>query len=312
MAIFTKKGSAASLLSALEKLLPLVGALIAGVTLGALAGALIQMLISPVLLQERIHRLAFIEAGNATAENQTTDRARELDLFLRADPFQVPRGEKISVASSDFPQEERVFSVDGIKVVGSLPGVAAWLDESSTVSLILLGQTYKGFLLKDILPYSVVLNKDNVNYEVYISYKDTGEKASSAITSEPKPSYTGVVASDPSSMVQAAGEDSEGVVARELVDSLLMNPFDELKKIRLIPKFVDGKPVGIEVANITDGSVLKELGVSKGDVVKSVNGVVIRNMGDVANAINSLMGGSRFEVSVGRGDREIMLNYVVK
>lgn len=123
----------------------------------------------------------------------------------------------------------------------------------------------------------------------------------------PKP-----VLSGEGSKVQAASEGSEGVVARELVDSLLMNPFDELKRIRLIPKFVDGTPVGIEVANIMDGSVLKELGVEKGDVVKSVNGVVIRNMGDVANAINSLMGGSRFEVSVGRGDQDVMLNYVVK
>ena len=34
--------------------------------------------------------------------------------------------------------------------------------------------------------------------------------------------------------------------------------------------------------------------------------------GDVANAINSLMGGERFEVSVVRKDEPVQLNYVVR
>jgi hypothetical protein len=43
-----------------------------------------------------------------------------------------------------------------------------------------------------------------------------------------------------------------------------------------------------------------------------VNGIPISNMGDVANAINSVMGGERFEVCVVRKDEPVQLNYVVR
>ncbi|MCF4150753.1 PDZ domain-containing protein [Dethiosulfovibrio sp. F2B] len=299
----------------LGKALPFLGALSLGVTIALFLGSVLDKELTPLIVDARASHYINDMNSNRSGLNFEEIVEAESGLFLTADPFDVSVKPEISENELPpdlmTPEEERVFSVDGIKVVGSLPGVAAWLNEEDKVSLVLSGQKYGGFLLKEVLAYSVVLTKDNVNYEVYISYKDKGESASSKARERRKlPEKTPVLSSG--SKVLPASEGSEGVVARELVDSLLMNPFNELKRVRLIPKFVDDKPAGIEVANIMDGSILKELGVQKGDIVKSVNGVVIRNMGDVANAINSLMGGSRFEVAVGRGEKEIMLNYVVR
>ena len=298
-----------SILAVLEKGAPLAGALILGVAMSALVSSLALRAVTPILGDLRTQRGLSSSPVQSSGPDLKAEKVAKLRSISDKNPFSVLIKPDQAEEKGDLPPEdERVFSVDGIKVIGSLPEVAAWLSEQDRVSLVLLNQTYGGFTLKEISPYSVVLNKDNVNYQVYISYRDQGKTASSQ--NRPRPTPQPVISGG--SKVQAASDSSEGVVARELVDSLLMNPFDELNKIRLIPKFVDGTPVGIEVANIVDGSVLKELGVEKGDVVKSVNGVVIRNMGDVANAINSLMGGSRFEVSVGRGDQDVMLNYVVK
>lgn len=300
-----------SILGLLERGASVTGAIVLGVSLAALLSSLSLRALTPTLGELKAQKGLSPSPVQSTGPNRKEEKLAQLRAISEKNPFSVLIKPEIIVPDEEKdlpPEDERVFSVDGIKVVGSLPGVAAWLSEQDKVSLVLMNQTYGGFALKEISPYSVILNKENVNYEVYISYRDQGKTASSQ--TRPKPAPKPVVSGG--SKVQAATDRSEGVVARELVDSLLMNPFEELKRIRLIPKFVDGTPVGIEVANIMDGSVLKELGVEKGDVVKSVNGVVIRNMGDVANAINSLMGGSRFEVSVGRGDQDVMLNYVVK
>lgn len=307
-----RAGILSSALLFFEKTAPLFGLLVLGISLSALGASLLESRIAPLLGDLKVERAMIVSPSSSGTKDVKGEKLAQLRSISDKNPFSVLIKPEVIVPDRQeelSPEDERVFSVDGIKVVGSLPGVAAWLSEQDKVSLVLLDQIYGGFILKEISPYSVVLTKDNVNYQVYISYIDQGKTASSQTKPKPDPKP---VLSGGSSKVQAASEGSEGVVARELVDSLLMNPFEELKRIRLIPKFVDGTPVGIEVANIMDGSVLKELGVEKGDVVKSVNGVVIRNMGDVANAINSLMGGSRFEVSVGRGDQDVMLNYVVK
>lgn len=308
-----RSGVLGSALMLFEKTAPIFGVLLLGLSLSALVSSFVESRIVPVLGDLKVERALSVSPVQSSTVDVKGERIAQLRSISNKNPFSVLLKPEVIASENEEdlpPEDERVFSVDGIKVVGSLPDVAAWLSEQDKVSLVLLSQTYGGFTLKEVSPYSVVLAKDNVNYQVYISYKDQGKTASSKTKAEaPKPAP---VLSGEGSKVQAASDSSEGVVARELVDSLLMNPFEELKRIRLIPKFVDGEAVGIEVANIMDGSLLKELGVEKGDIVRSVNGVVIRNMGDVANAINSLMGGSRFEVAVGRGEQDVMLNYVVK
>ncbi len=59
-------------------------------------------------------------------------------------------------------------------------------------------------------------------------------------------------------------------------------------------------------------SFLESVGVEKGDVIQSVNGLEIRNMGDVVNVINSLMGGSAFDVQVLRDGTPVSLKYNIK
>lgn len=313
MRFFSKNTFISTVLVFLNSLIPVAVVFLTGMVMALALASFVSFKLEPVLISARIDEKSTKKVDLMEDVDAEEIRLKEMEELLVLNPFDIPLKKEIIISDdrSVLQKEDvKVFSVDGIKVIGSLPDVAAWLSESKQVTLILMDQSYKGFTLKKVLPYSVVLRKDKKLYEVYISYKDGGKSVSSGMQ-EPEPPKE-VRSLEPGKQVEAASDGREGIVARELVDSLLMNPFNELKRVRLVPEFVDGKPTGIKVANIMDGSVLKELGVKKGDIVKSVNGVVIRNMGDIANAINSLMGGNRFEVSVGRADEEIMLNYVVK
>jgi len=91
-----------------------------------------------------------------------------------------------------------------------------------------------------------------------------------------------------------------------------MNPLDEMKKFRLRPKFDGDRALGVEVQWMDRNSFLESVGVEKGDVIQSVNGLEIRNMGDVVNVINSLMGGSAFDVQVLRGGTPVSLKYNIR
>ena len=69
---------------------------------------------------------------------------------------------------------------------------------------------------------------------------------------------------------------------------------------------------GMRLERIAPDSVLGVVGVTQGDVIKAINGINISNMGDAANAMNSLMSGSRFDVTVDRGGKPLELKYQVK
>ena len=48
------------------------------------------------------------------------------------------------------------------------------------------------------------------------------------------------------------------------------------------------------------------------DVIKAVNGVQITNLSDATNAVNSMMSGTRFDVTLERSNKPLELKYQVK
>ena len=117
------------------------------------------------------------------------------------------------------------------------------------------------------------------------------------------------VPSAPMGNVVAATANQEGQISSEMVNQLIQNPFDELKKVRLRP--ANGAP-GLQVQWIQNDSILRKLGVRKGDVIKSVNGIPFSNMADIANSISSLMSRERFDVEVTRRGKKTSLRYAVR
>jgi len=82
----------------------------------------------------------------------------------------------------------------------------------------------------------------------------------------------------------------------------------ELRNFRIRPVFEEYEPVGVAVLWISDDSLLAKLGILSGDVIKSINGIPIKNMGDMTNAINSLIEESRSTAEIIRNN---VLNRII-
>ncbi|NLK19419.1 MAG: hypothetical protein GX310_06475 [Synergistaceae bacterium] len=235
------------------------------------------------------------------------ERGPTLSDFAAADPF----GASSAVPAPKEPEKKEItagelYALEGIRIAGAIPGISAWIEEGGKQAVYLPGYKIKGFELLRVLDEGIVLHKDGA--EITVSLKYGGKPSSDARA--PAPARPPQITKDGG--IAAARPGRQGSIPRETVDNLLMNPLDEMKKFRLRPAFDGSNALGVEVQWMDRGSFLEEVGVEKGDVIQSVNGLEIRNMGDVVNVVNSLMGGDAFDVQVLRGGQTVSLKYNIR
>jgi general secretion pathway protein C len=70
-----------------------------------------------------------------------------------------------------------------------------------------------------------------------------------------------------------------------------------------------GKPDGVAVSNIRPGSVLQNIGLVNGDIIKEVNGKAISNPSDIVDAYKDLKPGATISVKIQRMGKQVTLNY---
>ncbi len=287
-------------------LLPLAFAAV-GFLVGMVASRGAEILFRRHLL-DGVHSWALRTDGVEIAPS-TDPLSEGLKSFVEANPFGVDRQARSAVSDSVTTHPGRGSFRDA-RLVGTLPPEGAFVVFEEALIFLLRGQSEGGYELVDVTPDKAFF-RDGQDQELILILEFA--KAGAPVTEKAAPQAEAAsTPPPPSGNVTAAAPGKEGAVDRDLVNSLLMNPFEELRKIRLQPHVRDGRSVGIEVRFIRDNSILHQLGVSRGDVIQAVNGVQIQNMNDVANAISSLMGGSRFDVSVLRGGESVELSYTVK
>jgi len=293
------------------------------------------LFILPVLCGLALGRLASILLGfgfgaltdNSGVINSTvtgfTDRAavienqRGLDGFIAANPFHISP----SNPDSDRPKEnedndesEVQIPDTGLKDLilrGTLPGVGAWVENNDKLILLLVGKNIERYKLTSVTYSEAVFKSGQKTVTKFITYGPlgSGSKKAEAPKKTPAAQAAPAPSNNSENVVAAVPGGQEGEVSSETVNQLVQNPFDELKRVRIRPSEIAG---GLEVQWIQNDSILKKLGVKKGDVIRSVNGIPFTNMGDIANSINSLMNSERFDVEVTRGGKTEALRYVVR
>ena len=240
------------------------------------------------------------------------DRESTLKDFVAGDPFltgAAPSAAKAEEPSSRELTASELYELEGIRLAGTIPGNAIWVEEGGNQRVILQGEKLKGYDLLSVEDDRVILSRGPATVTVYLRY--AGQNVAAAPPPPPQaPSRPAPAPAVPG--VTAAGPGQKGSIPRETVNKLLLDPLDEMKKFRLRPKFDGEKALGVEVQWMDNASFLNALGVEKGDVIQTVNGLQIQSMGDVVNVINSLMGGSNFDVKVLRQGQTMDLNYNIK
>ena len=211
---------------------------------------------------------------------------------------------------TDEPEEEKStgdLSLSDMTLRGTIPGVAAWISKGGTTSFLLLGQEAGGYRLKKITYSEVVLEAGKKQATLYMRLSGSSASGSSHSSKSTMPSVLKKAGINKEDIIPAK-DGQDGSVPSELVDKLLMDPYDEMAKMRMIP----AQSGGIQIARIEEDSVLGLVGVEQGDIVKSLNNIEISNLGDAANAVNSIMSGTRLDVTVIRNGKPVQLNYQVR
>ena len=288
--------------------LPLLVGIAAGSLFSAGIGYVFDYFASPAGITD-----AAVSGVQASSED--SDRTRGLDGFLEANPFHISAQKTDTPTPAPKAEEEvkpqpQPSTLDDVILRGTLPGVGGWFEQKGELKLVLVGKNIERYRLASVQYNEAVFRRGNQSIKKYITYgpveSQKKEEAPKAAASRLKP-----INDSPKQTgnITAASANSEGSVPAEMVNSLVQNPFDELKRIRVRP---NDKAGGLEVQWIQNDSILKRLGVQRGDVIKSVNGIPFTNMGDIANSINSLMNSERFDVEVTRGGKATALRYVVR
>lgn len=252
-----------------------------------------------------------VSAIHETGESVNTKRT--LDEFLRENPFRISPVKQEVKAEAPKPKEEpkapeKDTTLDKLVVRGTLPGIGIWYEADGKLDLLLVGKYIGRYRLSGVNYREAMFYRGRERIKKYITYGPVVKAQNEEKKPVPKPERK-EDNNDGNQIVAAQPGAQEGQISSEMVSQLVQNPFDEMKRIRLRPSDKDG---GLEVQWIQSDSILKRLGVQRGDVIKSVNGIPFTNMGDIANSISSLMNSERFDVEVTRGGKSEALRYVVK
>jgi membrane-associated protease RseP (regulator of RpoE activity) len=87
----------------------------------------------------------------------------------------------------------------------------------------------------------------------------------------------------------------------------------EMDKFRVRPKFSDGyQATGDEIWWQRDDSLLIKLGLQNKDIIKSVNGTKIQNIGNLVEAIYWGVSKPRIDIEIERNDKPLVVTYIVE
>jgi general secretion pathway protein C len=112
--------------------------------------------------------------------------------------------------------------------------------------------------------------------------------------------------------VQRLAENRFGV-SREDVETVANNPAALFSQARILPKYDEGKMVGVQLNAIKPGSLFEQIGIREGDTITELNGIQITSQQDSATVLRELTSANAFNVTVTGNDGAIrQLSYEVQ
>ena len=106
--------------------------------------------------------------------------------------------------------------------------------------------------------------------------------------------------------------DFDYELSRDNVNKLTQNLPDLLQQARAVPEVgPDGRVIGFRVMDIQPGSIYERLGLSKGDLIKGVNGEPVDSPAKAMELYNALKTSSNIKLSIERNGRPEMINFTI-
>ena len=97
--------------------------------------------------------------------------------------------------------------------------------------------------------------------------------------------------------VEQVGRDSFQVAKKD-VEEVVRNPASLFSQARILPKYEDGRMVGVQLNSIKSGSLFEEIGIESGDVITKLNGIQIDSPEQSAKILAEFSQAEEFDVTV--------------
>jgi hypothetical protein len=85
-----------------------------------------------------------------------------------------------------------------------------------------------------------------------------------------------------------------------------------IRETELVPYYFDGKISGLQITIFPEDSILSEIGISRGDVIKSINGIELTDAAQLLGLWEKFRNENRFEVNLERNGKPLLLFYILK
>ncbi len=171
-------------------------------------------------------------------------------------------------------------------IVGDEECTFAVIENKSTHKQILLrtGDEIEGLKVTQILEERVILNKNGRIFTLYLKEKPSLKPTSPEVR----------------------------VVERKKVEEAKRRVNQILSKMRISPYFRGGKMIGFRVNYIVPGSIVDDMGIKKGDIIKSVNGEILDSPGRIFEIYHKFKNATKIVLEVERDGQIKTLVYQVE
>jgi type II secretory pathway component PulC len=177
--------------------------------------------------------------------------------------------------------------------------------------MLRVGENILGLTLVKVFENRVILQKENQTFQIFLG------RGSLARAQEIPPQ-------NPVEPVPLPKEDdlkSEGsninMTKKEFVREEVLKRLEAewpviVNETRFVPNLVSGKTSGFKITNLPEKTILSDMGILKNDIIKTINGVELNDMGAVFSLYNQLKDESRFEISMERNGKLLRILYILK
>lgn len=110
----------------------------------------------------------------------------------------------------------------------------------------------------------------------------------------------------------ALGEKVSDNVWRVKLDAaidMLTKLGEVMKEARIRPYFAIGKAAGVRIDRIKDGSIIKDMGLKDGDIIKGINGFGLMSPARIFEAYRKYKNDQLIQVQILRDERPVTLTY---
>ena len=107
-------------------------------------------------------------------------------------------------------------------------------------------------------------------------------------------------------------DDTDFTIERSMLDTLLTDPAQLSRAVRIVPSIKNGQPDGLKLYAIRPSSAFAKLGLTNGDTLKQINGFELTSADKALEVYTKLREATSLEVEVQRRGKPVTLKYTIK